>query len=107
MFTTVSYGRQNTHSKREGKFDPNDEKHVKHTKLNKVWDLYEEREPKFAKIPFSDRLNLERYIDLYESLPYVWQMLKDIGSIRACWFYLGLYLALQFVMSLIPAVQLW
>ncbi|KAF9062259.1 P-loop containing nucleoside triphosphate hydrolase protein [Rhodocollybia butyracea] len=100
------YGHRDV-TRSKGSFDTNDEKHVKHTKLSKVWDLYEEREPELVKIPFASRLNLERYIGLYESLPYVWQMLKDIGSIRACWFYLGLYLALQFVISLIPAVQLW
>ncbi|KAJ4473834.1 P-loop containing nucleoside triphosphate hydrolase protein [Lentinula aciculospora] len=92
---------------RKGKFDPNDEKQVKHTKIGKVWELYEERQPELAKIPFSSKLNLERYLGLYDSLPSVWRMLKDIGSIRACWLYLSLYLVVQLVLSLIPAVQLW
>lgn len=92
---------------RKGKFDPKDENQVKHTKIGKVWELYEERQPELAKIPFSARLNFERYLGLYDSLPFVWRMLKDIGSIRACWLYLGLYLAVQLALSLIPAVQLW
>ncbi|KAJ3986368.1 P-loop containing nucleoside triphosphate hydrolase protein [Lentinula detonsa] len=92
---------------RKGKFDPNDENQVKHTKIGKVWDLYQERQPELAKVPFSARLNLERYLGLYDSLPFVWRMLKDIGSIRACWLYLGLYLAVQLALSLIPAVELW
>jgi hypothetical protein len=99
--------RQGTHSNRKGNFDPNDESNVQHTKIGQVWELYEERQPELSKIPFSTRLNLERYVGIYDSLPYVWQMLKDIGSIRALWLYLGVYLALQFVLSLIPAVQLW
>lgn len=98
---------QRPYSNRKGKFDTNDEKTVKHTHLGKVWELYEERQPELAKIPFSSWMNLERYTALYDSLPYVWRMLKDIGSIRACWFYFGLYLAISFAGSLIPAVQLW
>ncbi|KAJ3719796.1 P-loop containing nucleoside triphosphate hydrolase protein [Lentinula raphanica] len=92
---------------RKGKFDPNDEKQVKHTKIGKVWELFEERQPELAKVPFSTRLNLERYLGIYDSLPYVWRMLKDIGSIRACWLYLALYVVVQLALSLIPAVQLW
>ncbi|KAF9072268.1 P-loop containing nucleoside triphosphate hydrolase protein [Rhodocollybia butyracea] len=96
-----------TYSNRKGKFDPSDERNVKHTKIGQVWELYEERQPELSKIPFSTRLNLEQYIGIYESLPYVWQMLKDVGSIRACWVYLGLYLALHGFLSLIPAIRLW
>ncbi|KAE9391323.1 P-loop containing nucleoside triphosphate hydrolase protein [Gymnopus androsaceus JB14] len=99
--------RLGTHTNRKGKFDPADEKHVKHTNIGKVWELYEEREPELSKIPFSSRLNLERYLGIYDSFPFVWRMLTDIGSIRACWLYLALYLAIQFALSLIPAVQLW
>ncbi|KAF9072247.1 P-loop containing nucleoside triphosphate hydrolase protein [Rhodocollybia butyracea] len=89
--------RQGTHSNRKGNFDPNDESSVQHTKIGQVWELYEERQPELAKIPFSTRLNLERYIGIYDRY----------RSIRALWLYLGVYLALQFVLSLIPAVQLW
>lgn len=92
--------RQGTHSNRKGNFDPNDEQHVKHTHVGKVWELYEEKQPELAKIPLASRLNLERYLGIYDSLPFVWRMLKDIGSIRACWLYLGLYLAIQFMLSL-------
>ena len=96
-----------THSNRKGKFDPTDEKNVEHSYVGKVWELYEERQPELAKIPFSSLLNLERFLEIYESLPFIWRMLKDIASIPACWLYLALYLTIQLALSLIPAVQLW
>ncbi|KNZ80019.1 Toxin RTX-I translocation ATP-binding protein [Termitomyces sp. J132] len=34
-------------------------------------------------------------------------MLKDVGSIRACWFHLALYLIVECIASLVPAVSLW
>ncbi len=103
----MSRRRRGTHSNRKGNFDPNDEAQIKHTRIGKVWELYEEKQPKLNKVPLSSRLNIERYLELYDSLPYVWQMLKDIGSIRACWVYLAIYLVLQFAQSLLPAAQLW
>lgn len=102
-----AYHSTRPYNNRKGKFDPNDEKTVKHTRIGKVWELYEERQPELAKIPLSSQLNLERYTALYDSLPYVWRALKDIMSIRACWLYLGLYLAIRFTLSLLPAVNLW
>ncbi|KAF5388615.1 hypothetical protein D9757_004773 [Collybiopsis confluens] len=97
-------------SNRKGKFDPNDEERVKHTKISKVWELYEDYEvkkPRLSFFSFSPRQRLERYLGLYENLPFVWRMLKDIGRIRACWFYLGVYLIIQLALSLAPAIQLW
>ncbi|KIK60425.1 hypothetical protein GYMLUDRAFT_43735 [Collybiopsis luxurians FD-317 M1] len=96
-----------TISNRKGKFDPGDEEHVKHSKIGKVWDLYEDYEGEKPRFSFSPKQILEHYLGLLENVPFVWRMLKDIGSIRACWFYLGLYLTVQFVLSLVPAVQLW
>lgn len=95
------------HSNRKGKFDPTDEAKVKHTHIDKVWELYEDYEDKKPGVSSSVRLAFERYLGIYENVPSVWRMLKDIGSIRACWIYLVLYLTVQLVLSLVPAVQLW
>jgi hypothetical protein len=89
---------------RKGVFNPEDEMKVKHTELG-VWDLYEEKEPELANIPGSSRI--ERFLALKQTFPYLWRMLKDIGSIRSCWMLLIYYVALMFVGSLIPAVSLW
>lgn len=89
---------------RKGVFNPDDQTKVKHTRLG-VWDLYEEKEPELSRIPGSSRL--ERFLALKQSLPYLWMMLKDIGSIRSCWVLLVYYVALVFAGSLIPAVSIW
>ncbi|KAG6819629.1 hypothetical protein H0H93_010049 [Arthromyces matolae] len=91
-------------STRKGKFDPSDAKNVKHTSIG-VWDLYEEIQPELSHIPGSSRL--EPYIEILQNLPFVWRMLKDIGSIRACWFHLVVYLISEGIASLVPAVTLW
>lgn len=98
------FRKQKPSASRKGKFDPLDAKHVKHSQVG-VWDLYEEIQPELARIPGSSRL--EPYLEMAGSMPYVWRMLKDIGSIRACWFLLGLYLMIECAASLLPAVSLW
>ncbi|GLB36684.1 putative (ABC) transporter [Lyophyllum shimeji] len=90
--------------KRKGKFDPSDAQNVKHTTVG-VWDLYEEIHPELAHVPGSSRL--EPYLEMAKNAPYAWRMLRDIASIRACWWLLGVYLAVECVASLIPAVSLW
>ncbi|KAG6919464.1 hypothetical protein DXG01_005723 [Tephrocybe rancida] len=97
-------GPRKNRTTRKGKFDPSDTKNVKQSRVG-VWDLYEEIQPELAHIPGSSRL--EPYIEIKQNLPYVWRMLKDIGSIRACWFHLALYLIVECIASLIPAVSLW
>lgn len=89
---------------RKGVFNPEDITKVKHTKVG-VWDLYEEKEPELANIPGSSRL--ERFLAMRQSLPYLWQMLKDIGSIRSCWWLLVWYMALVVVSAMVPAAALW
>ncbi|KAG6885030.1 hypothetical protein C0993_006446 [Termitomyces sp. T159_Od127] len=91
-------------SSRKGSFDPSDTRNVKHSRIG-VWDLYEEIQPELAHVPGSSRL--EPYLEIAQNLPYVLRMLKDIGSIRACWFYLALYLIVECIASLIPAISLW
>jgi hypothetical protein len=98
-------GYKRSRSRKKGKFDPLDAKHVKHSHIG-VWDLYEEtQQPELAHVPGASRL--EPYLELVNSLPYVWRMIKDIGSIRACWFLLAAYLAIEFLASLLPAVSIW
>lgn len=89
---------------RKGVFNPEDATKVKHTKVG-VWDLYEEKEPELARIPGSSRL--ERLLTMKQSLPYLWQMLKDIGSIRSCWWLLVSYMVLVVVSAMVPALALW
>lgn len=91
-------------SPRKGTFDPDNVEHVKHTRIG-VWDLYEENQPEIAHLPGSSRL--ESYLEMINSLPYVWRMLKDIGSISTCWMLLSLYLVMEVIASLVPAVSLW
>src|ERR1700722_6541326 len=85
-------------------FDPDDTNHVKHTKLG-VWDLYEEKQPELARIPGA--AGVEQYLEMYQSLPFVWRMLKDLGQIKNCWIMLFFYLLVVLLASLVPAVSLW
>lgn len=88
---------------RPGVFDPTDTRNVKHTRMG-VWDLYEER-PYNIPIPYSSRL--ETFAQLFEGIPFVWRMLKDICSIRRCLGLICLYLLVEVARSLVPAVSLW
>ncbi|TFK38612.1 P-loop containing nucleoside triphosphate hydrolase protein [Crucibulum laeve] len=96
--------RQRQRLNRKGTFDPTDASTVKHSHIG-VWDLYEDIQPEFARVPGASRF--ESLFEMANALPYVWRMMKDIGSIRACWFLLSIYLAIEFVASLLPAVALW
>ncbi|TFK76612.1 P-loop containing nucleoside triphosphate hydrolase protein [Pluteus cervinus] len=91
-------------SDRKGTFDPADAEHVKHTRVG-VWDLYEEVGPVAAKLPGAS--SYERWVQVKNDLPYVWRMLKDLGSIGDCWLLLAGYLAVEWTASLLPAVALW
>ncbi len=95
---------RNINANRKGVFNPDDADRVKHLKMG-VWDLYRERDPELEKIPGSSRL--DKYLEMKRNLPFVWRMLKDIGSIKSCWPLLMLYLLLEVMVSLIPAAALW
>lgn len=95
-------GRQWTSSK--GTFDPEDQRRVKHTQIG-VWDLYEEVQPELQHVPGATKL--EQLHDIKQSLPYIWRMLKDIGSLKACWGLLVMYGIVTATISLLPAVGLW
>lgn len=89
---------------RKGVFNPEDNVRVKHTRIG-VWDLYEEKEPELANVPASSPL--ERILALKQNLPYLWRMVKDIGSIRSCWTLLLLYMTVIVLSAMIPAISLW
>ncbi|KAG2034310.1 P-loop containing nucleoside triphosphate hydrolase protein [Suillus americanus] len=86
---------------RAGKVDPQDARRVKHTRIG-VWDLYEERQ---TDKPGSSIF--ETYAQIRESSPYVLRMLKDILSIRRVQILLPIFLIVEVLYSLMPAVSLW
>ena len=89
--------------RRQGVFNPDDATRVKHTRVG-VWDLYEEMR---SDIPVPGASRLETTSQMLQSLPYVWRMLKDICSVRRCFVLIMLYLVVEVVNSLIPALSLW
>lgn len=91
-------------STQKGKLDFSDANRVKHTPVG-VWDLYEQIQPEFVHVPGSSRF--QPYFEMVTSFPYVWRMIKDIGSIRTCWFLLAIYFGIEALASLLPAVALW
>jgi hypothetical protein len=104
-FVTMPQGyHKHRRSIQKGKFDLSDASRVKHTPVG-VWDLYEQVQPEFARVPGSSRF--ESYLEMVSSFPYVWRMIKDIGSIRTCWFLLAIYFGIEAIASLLPAVALW
>lgn len=88
----------------KGKFDPEDAKNIKHTRIG-VWDLYEEKHPTLARIPGSSRF--ETYLEMWNNVPFIWRMIRDLSSIRACWFPFGLYLVVELLSAFVPALSLW
>lgn len=88
-----------------GTFNPKDTAQVKHTRLG-VWDLYKQKFPKIARVPGS-WWAFERRLEVFNDLPYVWRMLKDVASLKSCWTYLALYLVIEVLNALVPAVSLW
>lgn len=87
-----------------GTFDVEDDRRVKHTKIG-VWDLYEERVSR-SWLPSSFPA-IEEYLQVFQNVPYVWKMVKDIAGIQDCWLLLTLYVIIDIISSLIPALSLW
>jgi hypothetical protein len=102
MFRVLKGQKRNRPS--NGTFDVQDTANVKHTRLG-IWDMYEQKNPKVLDIP--GVAGLESRLEILNDLPYVWRMLKDVLSIRSCWIYLIMYLVIEMVQALIPAVTLW
>lgn len=89
-------------SSHKGTFDPEDEQNVKHTRIG-IWDLYEDKHSQY--MPGSSRL--ETLLDIIPSVPYVWRMLNDLRKVNNLWPLLCMYLVVEVVASLVPAVALW
>jgi hypothetical protein len=86
-------------------FDPQaDARQVKHSRIG-VWDIYEER-PSLAHIPGLLE-GMQTYYNMANSLPYVWRMVKDISTINGCLVLVSLYILVEIIASLVPAVSLW
>ena len=96
--------RRTAFTSKQGSFDPEDESRVKYTRLG-VWDFYEERNPILESVPLSSKL--EGLLQFKETLPYVWRMLIDIGSLRSCWLLLILYCLIDLLSSVLPATSIW
>ena len=97
-------GRRRRAASLKGTFDPFDKARVRHTRLG-VWDLYEEIRHEVEKVPGGSQL--ERLYDVKQSVPFVWRMLRDIGSQRNCWSLLVVYALVEVIAAFIPAVSLW
>ena len=82
--------------------DPQNEALVEHRQFG-VWDVYIERNPKLSYIPTSWRV--EKYVGLLNDLPYLWRTVRDVGTVA--WPLLVLYVAITFIKSLVPALNLW
>ena len=91
-------------SNRPGTFDPTDPTRVKHTRIG-VWDLYEEIDPDLARVPGSSYA--EKAFAAYECLPDLLRMVRDILSIRSCWWLLSAYTLAEMGQALLPAASLW
>lgn len=93
-------------AKRAGKVDPQDPCRVKHSRIG-IWDLYEERQTNssLSRIPGSSIG--ETCAQMIQNTPYVLRMLKDVLSIRQVQMLLPIYLVMEVLDSLIPAVSLW
>jgi len=88
----------------KGVFDPDDIQNVKYTRLG-IWHIYEQRNPPLKYIPSFTRL--EPYLEALAAFPYVWRMVKDLGSVSSFRPLLCIYLSVSFIASLVPALSLW
>ncbi|KAH8834804.1 P-loop containing nucleoside triphosphate hydrolase protein [Flagelloscypha sp. PMI_526] len=86
---------------RKGEFKV-DDPGVKHSTLG-VWDLYEEVNPHLASVPGASRLEL--FKEMTNSIPFVWRMVKDVASIRSCWFLFGSYFAVQILLGFATCIE--
>ena len=80
-------------------------KEFKHTKAD-IWEVYEQIPTgKIGAIPGVSKLF--RNLEIIEDLPFVWRMVKEVITIKSCWYYLCLFMFVKFLASLEPAVALW
>ena len=98
------WGKKTRRGPRHGNSNPRDATTLKYTRLG-VWDLYEQVDPSAAQFP--GVYGLAYRLKILDDLPYVWRMVKDVASIKSCWFYFIVYCIVELLSSLLPAVALW
>ena len=81
-------------------------KEFKHTKAG-IWDVYEQIPASRLGINIPGVSKLLRHFEFVEDLPFVWRMVKDVAKIKSCWYYLCLFIFVEILASLEPAVALW
>ena len=80
---------------------------ILHAKLG-AWDLYyQELNPDSFALPSWLTTFPELYDELVRSLPCLERMVKDIIGIKQCQLQLVLFIAMELLQSLLPAVELW
>lgn len=89
-----------------GKVDPKDARRVRHTRIG-VWDLYEERQTNSSLPHIPGSSIAETCAQMIQNTPYVVRMLKDMLSIRRVQILLPIFLIIEVIDSLIPAVSSW
>ncbi|KAH8799497.1 P-loop containing nucleoside triphosphate hydrolase protein [Flagelloscypha sp. PMI_526] len=97
-------------------FNPANSK-VKHTKLG-IWDFYQQEldavdaggesdKPGRVRWRFVPKSVWAKFYQVQDGLPHVLKMLKEVTTIPSVWFLLTVYVVLQALSSLVPAVKLW
>ena len=81
-------------------------KEFKHTKAG-IWDAYEQIPAGRLNINIPGVSKLAQGLEIVEDLPFVWRMVKDVATIKSCWYYLCLFTFVKLLVSLEPAVALW
>jgi len=73
---------------------------VRHRRIG-VWDYFEQRRPSARGFP-----GLHWVADIRHTLPYVWQMVKDLASLEHCRILFLVYFLSEWFLSMVPAFQL-
>ena len=74
---------------------------VQRTRLG-VWDFFEDLETEVDSVS-----GLSKSKRLQRCFPHVWRVLKEIISLRGCWFLLVAHVGFSIILALVPAISLW
>ena len=72
-----------------------------------IWDVYEQIPHNGFSINIPWLPGAVRNLEIIEDLPFVWRLVKDMGKIESCWYYLFLFISTKVLVALQPAVALW
>jgi len=88
-------------AKNTSEFNAGHSNPVRHRRVG-VWDYFEQKRPSARGFP-----GLWQWAaDIRHTLPYVWQMVKDLASLEHCRTLFMVYFLLEWLSSMIPALQL-